>query len=262
MPRRVLPLLVVLVLSGCAPGPEAHWTPQTITVDRIDYTGWDAVLREHVRDGAVDYAEISRDARFEAFVKDVNRSRFTKETTREERLAFLLNGYNALVVQSVIEGGSPASVLGRRRFFRRTPHAIAGQSITLADLVNRRIRRYDEPRVHFALVCGAVSCPPLRSEAYRPERLDAQLEDAARAFVNDPTRNRFDAGRRRADVSKLFDWYAEDFTAAHGTLQAYLSRTVDDPGAAAGLAAGGWRLRFLPWSWRLNGAPPLEAVQR
>jgi len=248
--------LAVALFAGCVLPPETHWVPETLTVERVDYTGWDGLLRDHVRDGAVDYPAMAADPRLGAFVDDVHRSRFTRDTTRDERLAFLINGYNALVIHAVLRGGSPASLGGRYAFFMRTRHPIAAESITLYDLENRRIRSYDEPRIHFALVCASASCPKLRSEAYRPERLDDQLEAATRAFVNDESRNRFHVSERRADVSKIFDWYEEDFTAAHGSLGAYLSRIVDDASAAAGLAGGGWKLRFLPYDWSLNGAAP------
>jgi hypothetical protein len=207
-------MLVLPLAVGCAVQPKSYWVPETVTVERVDDYGWDGLLRDHVRDGAVDY---------------------------------------------VLRGGSPATLGGRYSFFLRTPHGIAGESISLNDLENKRIRSYDEPRIHFALVCASASCPKLRSEAYRADRLDAQLRIATEDFINDPTRNRFDAASRTAHVSKIFDWYEEDFTAAHGSLQAYLSRYVADPEVARGLAGGGWKLRFLAYDWSLNGATPPAA---
>jgi hypothetical protein len=233
--------------------------PDSVTVERIDYGEWDRLLRETVRDGKVDYATISRDGRLADFVDVVRRSRFTKETTRDQRLAFLINGYNALVISAVLGGGSPATLGGRYAFFTRKRYGIAGESITLLDLERERIMKYDEPRIHFALVCASASCPKLRSGAYRPERLDAQLEEDARGFVNDSVRNRFDPASRTASVSKIFKWYEGDFTAAHGTLEAYLSRYVADREMARSLATGGWKLRFLSYDWSLNGAPPPAA---
>jgi len=257
--RPVLLVLVAVLASGCVLEPKSYWVPDTLTVERFDYASWDGLLRDHVHDGAVDYPAISRDGRLGDFVDALRRGRFTKETTREQRLAFLINGYNALVIASVLQGGSPASLGGRYAFFWRTAHGIAGESITLYDLENKRIRRYDEPRIHFALVCASHSCPKLRSQAYFPELLEEQLLAATEDFVNDPTRNRFDAAARTARVSRIFDWYEEDFTAAHGTIAAYISRYVADPDVARGLAGRGWKLRFLPYDWTLNGAPPPAA---
>lgn len=254
---RSCPLLLALALAcACAVQPKSYWVPETITVERFDPAPWEELLREHVRDGAVDYPAIARDGRLGAVVDALRRSRFTRETTRDERLAFLINGYNALVVWSVLKGGSPSTLTGRYSFFLRTPHGIAGESISLYDLENQRIRSYGDPRIHFALVCASASCPKLRSEAYRADRLEAQLLAATRDFVNDPTRNRFDADARTAHLSKIFDWYEEDFTAGQGSLQAWLSRHVLDPEVARGLARGGWKLRFLAYDWSLNGAPP------
>lgn len=259
MLRPILLALVVALATGCVLQPQSYWLSETVTADRIDYSGWNGLLRDHVRDGAVDYPAISRDERLSEFVAELRRSRFTRDTTREQRLAFLINGYNALVISGVLRGGSPATLGGRYQFFWRTRYSIAGEAITLYDLENERIRSFDEPRIHFALVCASHSCPKLRSEAYRPERLDEQLLDATRDFVNDAKRNRFDAAARSAHVSEIFEWYEEDFTAAHGSLQAYLSRYVAEPEVARGLASGGWKLRFLPYDWSLNGALPPAA---
>ena len=259
MIRSVLLVLAAVLVFGCVLEPKPYWVPDTVTVERFDYSGWDGLLRDHVRDGAVDYPAISRDGRFGDFVDALRRSRFTRETTREQRLTFLINGYNALVISAVLKGGSPASLGGRYEFFWRTRHGIAGEAITLYDLENARIRSYDEPRIHFALVCASRSCPKLRSGAYWPELLDQQLLEATEDFANDPTRNRYDVGARTASVSRIFDWYEEDFTAAHGTVEAYLSRYVVDPYVARGLAGGGWKLGFLRYDWTLNGAPPPAA---
>ena len=259
MLSRSLLVLPLLLGAGCVLTPKAYWVPESVTVERVDYAGWDGLLRDHVRDGRVDYAAISRDPRFDDFVDTLRRGRFTKETTRDERLAFLINGYNALAIEGILSGQSPATLLGRREFFWRTRYPIAGQEMTLSDLENRRIRPYEEPRIHFALVCASRSCPDLRAEAYVPERLDAQLLDATRRFVNDPSRNTYDAAARRAKISAIFDWYEEDFAAAHRSIPTYLSRYVEDSEVARGLASDGWKIHFARYDWSLNHAPPRAA---
>lgn len=257
MPTRApVLLLALLLLSACAKPPAAYWVPDSVPVERLDFDDWDAVLRAHVRDGRVDYPGVRQDDRFRAFLDTLRRGRFTRDTTREQRLAFLINGYNAYAIAGILDGGSPVTLNGRRKFFLRVQHRIAGEAITLSDLQNERIRTYGDPRIHFALVCASASCPKLLGEAYQPGRLDEQLELVTGRFVNDPTRNRFDPATRTAQLSAIFDWYQEDFVEGTGSVAGYVARYLDDPEVARSLAAGGWKLRFLDYDWSLNGVAP------
>jgi hypothetical protein len=89
-----------------------------------------------------------------------------------------------------------------------------------------------------------------------PDQLEEQLDGAARAFINDSTRNRYDLQRRIAFVSRIFDWYREDFAATSGSVQRYIAAYASDPAVAALLAADGFELRFVPYDWELNGTLP------
>lgn len=256
-----LPLcLAVLLLgagvAGCVATPRIYWLPGRELVANADYGGWDALLREHVRDGRVDYVAFARSDAFRAFLHQLQHTRLTVDATREQRLAFLINAYNASAIAAVVAGSKPDSLFGRWRFFWRTRHPVAGEDITLWDLEHERVRPLGEPRVHFALVCASASCPRLASHAYLPETLDAQLEEAAVSFVNDPERNRFDAAGREASLSRIFDWYEEDFVGAAGSIGAYVAPYLRDPQVASGLASGSWKIRYLDWDWSLNGASP------
>jgi hypothetical protein len=114
-----------------------------------------------------------------------------------------------------------------------------------------------DPRIHFAIVCASRSCPKLRSEAYRAPRVNAQLEEGARAFVNDPARNRFDRASREARLSKIFDWFDADFAARSGSLTAYLGQYVADEGLGRDLATEPYSVEFLTYDWNLNGPRPV-----
>jgi hypothetical protein len=209
-----------------------------------------------VSDGVVDYPALAEAPSFQKFLDQLREARFTERTTREEKLAFWINAYNALAVAGILEGGSPATLYGRWDFFLRRRHEVAGEAITLLDLERERLLPLGEPRVHFAIVCASASCPALAPEAWRPALLELQLEAAAHRFVNDPARNRFDGKARAAELSELFDWYRADFEAEGGSLEAWLARYVADPDLALSLAAGDFELRFLDWDWSLNGVRP------
>lgn len=258
--RRLAPLLVIwlLLVLGCVNWPKSYWVPNHVLLPNVDYSAWDALLRAHVHDGRVDYHAFAASQEFREFLLVIRRTRLTQDSTREQRLAFYINAYNARAIQGVLDGGSPASLWGRFQFFKRERHAVGGEDITLWDLEHKRIRSMGEARIHFALVCASASCPKLASRAYLPETVDSQLQEAALAFVNDPTRNRFDPERRVAHLSPIFEWYEADFVGASGSIHAYVALFVENPRVAEELAAGRYKIRFLDYDWSLNGAPPPE----
>lgn len=216
---------------------------------------FDGVLQSHVESGFVDYAGVARDARFSEYLERIKAAP-DDSWSNTERLAFFINAYNALSIKGILDGHSPSSLLGRLKFFKRLKYEVGGQRIDLLHLERKIIIPLGEPRIHFAIVCASYSCPPLRSEAYAADRLEAQLEQQARLFVNDEQRNQFDRSRKRAKVSKIFDWYEDEFEDAAGGVQEYLARYVDDETLKAELLQQSYRVKHLKYNWSLNGTPP------
>ena len=222
------------------------------------HAAWTAILREHVRGGRVDYAAIKKGGALRAYLAElesVTPARL-RGLSEPERLAFWLNVYNAYTVALVIEhlplgsireiGSSPDAAF--RTTFIELP--ATGRAQVSLDFVEHEIvrKRFAEPRVHFALVCAARSCPPLRSEAYRGADLEAQLDDQARGFLNDRSHNRWHAKSRTLYLSKILDWFAGDFTKTGMTMAQYVARYIDGLDAAAVA-----RTEYLAYDWALNG---------
>jgi hypothetical protein len=217
----------------------------------IDWAAWDSILRAHVAVGVVDYDGIAHEPGFQGTVDAIADARLDG-SDRAERLAFLINAYNVLAVKGILDGHSPRTAFGKLRFFYRDSSIVAGERISLNALERDRIRPLGEPRIHAAIVCASTSCPPLRGEAYLPDRLDAQLDDNTRRFVDDPDKNRFDLDHNVAEISKIFKWFEEDFEAAGG-VRPFLARFVADPAVAAALRQGRLKIRYLDYDWSLNG---------
>jgi hypothetical protein len=138
--------------------------------------------------------------------------------------------------------------------------ALGSSPMSLDALENELIRkRFSEPRVHFALVCAAVDCPPLRNEAFVGRKMEQQLEEQARLFIGDPHKNRFDATAKVLELSAIFDWFRADFEKA-GSLRAFVAKHLGD-----GVYAPGVVVRFRDYDWGLNdarralGSGPLES---
>jgi hypothetical protein len=178
--------------------------------------------------------------------------------TREQKLAYWINVYNAFTVRLVVDhyplrsirsiGVLPGSAF-RKSFIPMK--SLRGRKLSLDDVEHEILRReFDEPRIHFAIVCASLSCPVLRGEAYRARELDSQLDHAAREFVRDPRRNRFDAGAGIFHASAIFKWFREDFERG-GSLRSFLS-SYTDRAAAAALRNGDARIEYLDYDWSLN----------
>ena len=218
----------------------------------LDLAAWDELLGAAVVDGEVDYRQWRDNPRFDALVKQIADTDVSG-LSREELLVFYINAYNIIAARGILDGSSPSSLLGRYTYFKRDKYIVAGDKINLHALEHELIRPLGEARIHFAIVCASASCPVLRNEAYTLEKLDQQLDDATRTFINDPSRNRFDASDKQANISKIFDWFEEDFDADAGSVQRYLAGYVDDQQAAELLSAESMRVEFLKYSWDLNG---------
>lgn len=215
---------------------------------------FDTVLRNNVIDGKVNYAGIAADPGFFDYLEKLEvPPRFS---TREMELAYWINAYNALAIKGILDGQSPDSLFGRYFYFKSTKYKVGGREINLYDLEREILIPMHEPRIHFAIVCASASCPKLLSSAYTAGKLEQQLESNARDFINDPTRNRFDREWKVAYLSKIFDWYAEDFEKQSGTVQRYLARYIDDPGLAKELETDSYEIKYLKYDWSLNGSAP------
>jgi hypothetical protein len=236
-----LAALAALLLAG-APAPAAL---------APDYGLLDGALLRNVRNGVVDYAGLREDPAFGQFLSQLAVADEPGPGQRFERLALLINAYNALTLASVLEGQSMGTAR-QRRAFQRQPQALMGGEVTLAEL-EALLADMEEPRAAFALACAAVACPRLASRAYRPELLEQQLDAAARSFINDGTRNRFDAEYRIAFLALLWQEQAARHAGPDGTPAGFIAGYVADEDLAASLRAGGWDFRYPPADWLLNG---------
>ena len=253
--------VMLLVVTGCSAIP-AKFTPvNPILPAEFSHGLFEQVLESHVQDGVVDYPAIQTDSRFTAYLTQLDRVAPDTFATRHKQLAFWINAYNAFAVKGILDHYSPTTYVGRYRYFIGRDYRVGGATINLYDLERQvLIKQFREPLIHFAIVCASASCPKLQSWAYQPELLERQLDRVARAFINDPTRNRFDRKKRVASVSKIFDWFEADFVAAAGSLLAYVARYVDDPTLAKELTQPGYQVEFLDYDWSLNGIPPKEVA--
>ena len=238
---------------------------------QFDHThkAWGALLKKHVvlvdggKASQVRYGGFQQDrAALKGYLQSL--SSVTQQEfdawTKAQRMAFLINAYNAFTVekiltrypdiQSIWDFGKVFGNPFRDRFF-----TLLGRRATLDQIEHETLRKpgaYDEPRVHFAVNCASIGCPMLREEAYIADRLDAQLEEQAVRFLSDRTRNRYDAASATLEVSRIFDWFKEDWPSREQYFARYAALLADDPGHRKLIASGKARIRFLEYDWALN----------
>lgn len=250
-------LMTALAGAGCSTVPERFTPVHPVDPAHVSHQLLTDLLQAHVKDGVVDYPEILSDQRFAAYLSLLDRVDPSALPAERERLAFWINAYNAAAIQGILEGYNPRPYIGWYRFFKSRTYGIGGARLNLSDLEHEILRKqFHEPRIHFAIVCASSSCPKLLSQAYNAAQLEQQLDQAARAFINDPTRNRFDRRRRIAYLSKIFDWFEDDFSASAGSVLHFVARYVDEADLAHELGLGVFRVAYLEYDWSLNGPPP------
>ena len=259
---RLQPSLLREVLVDLLGPPRAELT-ESYSANRgesvIDHSLLDSVLRTHVDpEGWVDYPALAANSEdLDRYIESLS-SQDLDHLGRDERLALLINAYNAFTLRLVLDHhGRIDSILDIPEEIRwENPRwKLGGKNLSLDEIEHDQIRNhFREARIHFALVCAAAGCPPLRPEAYTGAKLEGQLEEQARLVHSKETWLRFDHQEGLLELSPIYEWYYTDFETISGSAQAYAARYH----AALQQAARSGRdimVRYLdyPWHWELNG---------
>lgn len=221
----------------------------------VDHAPWSTLLNKHVNsEGMVNYRGFIADSTaLNRYLDTLSHHHPNRENwTKYERLAYWINAYNAFTIQLIIRHYPVESIkdIAGMIPFVNSPWdlkfiRIEDELYDLNNIEHGIIRpRFSEPRIHFALVCAAISCPRLRNEAFTAERLDDQLEDAAKEFFNDPEKNRITPGK--AALSKLMNWYSGDFTDQASSVREYVNRYSDVK------ITEETKIDYLDYDWGLN----------
>ncbi len=221
----------------------------------------------------VDYSGFQRDkGELQNYIKrlsQVSKSEFNS-WQKEARLAFLINAYNALTIDLILTGYPKIESIKDLGSFFSSPWSksvinLFGEQRSLDDIEHKMIRKpgaYDDPRIHFAVVCASIGCPGLRAEVFTAEKLETQLEDSLRRFLSDQSRNRYNAQNGHLEVSKIFDWYGDDFAQGFRGKDSLISFLGDYADLLSVEQAGRDKIKkgqididFLGYDWRLNKQP-------
>lgn len=233
----------------------------------FDHSAFDALLGKHVAAGMVDY-DAFKAPEFEAYLGDLARAD-VGALPGKERLALYINAYNAYTIELINRKGERDSIrnvnktlgLKLKGPWKEELAAVGGKTYALDTLEHDIVRKqFKEPRIHFALVCAAMSCPALRSEAYTGAKLDAQLDDQARLFLlRSPEKNRVDLKTGTLYVSKILDWYREDFGSTDAAVAGYVAGFYPEGPEKQLLLSGRAKLAAVDYDWTLNSQEKARA---
>ena len=260
-------LLIVCVacIGGTADVDVVRAQDRVTTPETVNHARFDRVLMEYVdAAGYVDYARLQ--ARADSLLRPYLQQLAETDPAaldREARLAFWINAYNAYTIKLILDhypvesindikpGAGPA-VPKVNSPFKLDVGEVAGEVRTLDEIEHGIIReRFDEPRIHFALVCAAVSCPRLRKEAYTGDRLNDQLDDQARTFLHDTDKNAVPAGEETVALSRIFKWFDEDFGASSASIQRFIAPYFDG-NVRTNLEQARYDVSYRKYDWSLN----------
>lgn len=250
--RRALLAVSVVLLAACSTLVPAPAVPAPTA--QAAQEAWARVLAGFVNDrGEVDFEALALDrGDLDRYVRHVADTPLASLPEGSLRLAHMINAYNALSMSNVLQSGIPAThaAWNKVRFFILRKLDIGGQALSLYAFENDVIRPYtrsrNDPRVHFALNCSAVSCPVLPRKPFTAEALDAELERETRAFFARPENFRIDAAQRTVWLSELFSFYPEDFVPRPAaSVVEYANRYAPQP------APLDFKLRYTPYDWTI-----------
>jgi Protein of unknown function, DUF547 len=245
------------------------------------HAAFTALLKKHVvvKDGGkssqVNYVELGKErAELKSYLDSLSAvadAQF-KSWNKAQQMAFLINAYNGYTLELILQNYPTKSIkdIGgtfdnrwKRKFFK-----LLGSDSYLDKIEHETLRKpgvYDDPRVHFAVNCASIGCPPLREEAFTADKLDKQLEEQAVRFLSDRSRNRYANGK--LEVSMIFKWFSVDWESNYKGFDGkttpiksradyfarYAKQLADAPADQQKIADGKAEIAHLDYDWALNG---------
>ncbi|MGF1482705.1 MAG: DUF547 domain-containing protein [Cyanophyceae cyanobacterium] len=277
--RSLFFLSAIAILTGCSQ-PESLLSEiepnesEAATAVRpsqaVSYDSYASLLSQYVNDqGLVAYQELQANRqpldKFNRSLGEVAPETFLN-WSEEEQIAFLMNAYNSYTLAAIInQDPLKDSIRDIPQVWKKAQYLVVGQNKSLDGIEHGTLRQdYNEPRLHAALVCAAISCPPLRNEPYRGDRLDTQLDDQVTAWLSNPQSGlKIDRQNNTVSISAIFDWYGQDWIPDYGTDEGFtgnekqravlnfISNYVSAEDAEY-LREGNYRVKYLDYDWSLN----------
>ncbi len=234
-----------------------------ISMEQIDHSRWDSLLKKYVdQNGYVNYkdwhASSSDQQALTAYLNQLSKAKLNQSGSRDAKLAFWINAYNAVTVHGILREYPTTSIRNHTakvfgyNIWKDLQLVVGGQPFSLESIEHQILRKMNEPRIHFAIVCASIGCPRLLNQAYISSQVQTQLDINARDFFSRSQNFRYDQRNNQFYLSSILSWFGSDF----GVNQAAQLKTIAIwlPGQAARNAAlqNSVRVSFMDYNWNLN----------
>lgn len=214
-----------------------------------DIEVFNSLLGRAVSNRRINYSLFANNPAFDRLIADIAEAELSG-LSPNARLAFWINAYNALVIRNVVDNPGISSPMDVPGFFDKHTFTVAGRSLTLNQIENEIIRpEFNEPLIHFGLVCAARSCPPLEPTAYTAAHVRARLADNARAYLASQF-NQYDAASNTLRLSQIFEWYKKDFGGSDRGILDFVRKY--GPASWKDKVNESTTVQYLQYDWTLN----------
>ncbi len=212
------------------------------------FNNTDSFLKTAVVSGKVKYPSIkNKPATLNSLIATIGTMNLHGASENEKK-AFYINAYNLTVIKAVINSYPIEKPLDVDGFFDAKKYKIAGEDLTLNDIENKKVRIYKDARIHFVLVCAAKGCPAIVNYAYRPAKLEAQLQERTAYALNDINFIRVKPNTKTIYISEIFKWYKQDFLDESKSLVAFINNYRKDTNKLP----TSYTVNNYPYNWKLN----------
>ncbi|HUY90112.1 MAG TPA: DUF547 domain-containing protein [Pirellulales bacterium] len=234
-----------------------------VSFDQIDHAAWNKLLERYCDpQGMVDYtgwkASSPDRQSLEKYLASLSQADVAKPAAREAKLAFWINAYNAVTVEGILREYPTSSIRNHTakvfgyNIWDDLLLTVGSQSYSLNQMEHEVLRKMGDPRIHFAIVCASVGCPPLRDEAYVADRIDEQLTDNAKRFFGNPAKFQAEPRSRKISVSPILKWFADDFGADQAAQMRTIAPFLPDKASQQLARSGQASVEYLDYDWSLN----------
>ncbi|MFK7770027.1 MAG: DUF547 domain-containing protein [Mariniblastus sp.] len=235
---------------------------QRVSFNDIDHSAYNTLLQKHVdTDGMVNYKALhasSEDRQvLTQYLAQLGKADHSQTATKEAKLAYWINAYNALTIEGILRVYPTTSIRNHTAKFigyniwKNLKLATGGKEISLNDIEHEVLRKMNEPRIHFAIVCASIGCPRLLNEAYVAHRLEQQLVTNTRDFFSRSQNLRIDVNSKTLYLSSIMSWFGTDFGKTQVDQLKMISPYFPES-AKKFSSAGGYRIAFSDYNWNLN----------
>ncbi len=217
----------------------------TQITEAFNHKSWNDLLQKHVsKEGTVNYKTFKADRKpLSSYITLLSQNLPDNNWSKEDKLAYWINAYNAMTIDLILRNYPVKSIKDIKDPWKQRLWKLGKKKYNLEDIEHQILRKMDEPRIHFAIVCASYSCPKLLNEAYTASNLKQQLTNATKDFLTDKKRNNIT--ENNLELSKIFQWFSKDFK-QEGSLIDFLNKY------SAIKISNKAKINFNDYNWSLN----------